>query len=441
MRRKYHQTKHFPANVTSLSTFETVNRWHASERVQCGDSCCFLSFALAKTKTNAGAFIVESEIMDHYVRGPQRRFCDALQGEALEIWTDVLARLEEDDEVAPLIERYDNEFYWRFVQGCMFETTRQKREKLSFERIKKTLIWRQEKEVDQVWQQDFPNLDIFRESVWPLRLCGMDSEGHAVSVIRLRDMNWKTAVKTFDKKQVLRYMILHQEILLERLKAMRANSRQIIIFDIGGLSGNDYRLAYKNGLGSIFGLWSNHYPESVHHLFILNSPFVFRAVFSAIKPWIEPDTLLKIRILTKPQREVLKELRDREFPVELLPEWLSGEKSEEVFVIPDKLVQDYVNGVGPSRADEILRLHLRDIEEHGFLVPGAENSKPRATSGVFDDDDPLGGLDPGLAMIGEAEDESEEQQPPFPILSFFIDIATRILNAVGLNSSRPKLEN
>jgi hypothetical protein len=38
-----------------------------------------------------------------------------------------------------------------------------------------------------------------------------------------------------------------------------------------------------------------YYPESLYRMFIINAPFVFRAVWAMVKPWLHPITKERVR--------------------------------------------------------------------------------------------------------------------------------------------------
>ncbi|GBG24243.1 Phosphatidylinositol/phosphatidylcholine transfer protein SFH14 [Hondaea fermentalgiana] len=346
---------------------------------------------------------VPAELARLYLDGTQRMLCEPPEGEAEAVWNatreTLLEVVHEDD-----LKRYDAEFYWRFVQGSMFESTQEKRTKLAVERLRKTLRWRSENDVDEVLGASFPHLDVFRETLWPVRLLGTDGDGHAVILLRLRDCDWRKAAKTFSSKtEILRYMTFMQEFHMERLKAMRVSSRQVWIYDVGGLSMSDYRLAYSNGLSALFGLWASHYPESIQTLYVLNAPWIFRTIFGLLKSIIEPDTLEKVRISSDPPAKVASILADAGVATALLPESMCGQGLGG-YLLPDAVVtakvEDGEASAGLCR-EEVMQIHYNDLEALGFEIP--VEPKVRATSTIFDEEiDTMAGLDPDLASFHES---------------------------------------
>lgn len=91
----------------------------------------------------------------------------------------------------------------------------------------------------------------------------------------------------------------------------------------------------------------NLYPESVHKMFFVNAPFVFRAIWGMITPWLHPMTKQKTYILGNP----LKEFQKCGIPLSSIPKVLGGECEPTTLT---SLIQDWrVNGapVRPPAAE------------------------------------------------------------------------------------------
>ncbi|KAG6845859.1 hypothetical protein H0H87_002550 [Tephrocybe sp. NHM501043] len=63
---------------------------------------------------------------------------------------------------------------------------------------------------------------------------------------------------------------------------------------------------------------SNNYPETMGKFYIINAPWAFSAVWSAVKPWLDPVTVAKINILgTSYQGELFKQIPPENLPTQL----------------------------------------------------------------------------------------------------------------------------
>lgn len=298
--------------------------------------------------------------------------CEPLEGEAAEVWELAHEQLLEElgDET---IGRYDvQNFYGRFVMGCMFESTQEKRVKTAVARIIKTIRWREKHNVDDIMAESFPLADVLRTQLWPMRLLGPDVNGHAVVLIRLGECDWRAASRAFSSsKEIVHYLMFHQEVQFKRLQAMGVSSRQVILFDLGGLSMADYRIAYSNGLGSIFEMWASHYPESVEAFYFLNAPWVFRTLYNILKGLVEPDTLEKVHVRSEPIEKTHERLAEMGIDPSLLPSKLGGQDLGQ-FMIPDGLAQIKVEDGEESQSlapDCIEMFHYQELYRLGYEVP------------------------------------------------------------------------
>ena len=67
----------------------------------------------------------------------------------------------------------------------------------------------------------------------------------------------------------------------------------------------------------------NIYPESVHKMMFVNAPFVFRAIWSTITPWLHPITKEKTRIVGGGSA-LLKEFQKAGIPLDQVRELEGG---------------------------------------------------------------------------------------------------------------------
>lgn len=65
---------------------------------------------------------------------------------------------------------------------------------------------------------------------------------------------------------------------------------------------------------------SDRYPETMGKFYIINAPWAFSAVWSVVKPWLDPVTVAKINILGSSYKDELF----KQIPRENLPQQLGG---------------------------------------------------------------------------------------------------------------------
>ena len=122
--------------------------------------------------------------------------------------------------------------------------------------------------------------------------------------------------------------------MIKFLRAREAPFQQIFVYDFGALKWGDYLLAYKMGITQIFAMMGKHYQESVKNLFLLNCPSMLTFMVKALKPFIEPDTIEKIRICKGP-KDYLPQLESVGVPLELVPVSMGGTNTSAQFYISD----------------------------------------------------------------------------------------------------------
>ena len=95
----------------------------------------------------------------------------------------------------------------------------------------------------------------------------------------------------------------------------------IAIIDLSGLS---FRTVTHSTLKKLMkylaAINSDHYPESLKKMFIVNTPRVFSLGWSMMKPLLDERTLSKITIYSDGFTDALLEYID----IEVLPTWLGG---------------------------------------------------------------------------------------------------------------------
>lgn len=91
----------------------------------------------------------------------------------------------------------------------------------------------------------------------------------------------------------------------------------------------------RAGLSEFASLWGVNYPETLCKCYVVNAPAIVDAAWRLVSPFVEPDTLLKIRIL-KGEEQYAKEFKNDEIPKESLPESLGGTNNG-VFVLREEV--------------------------------------------------------------------------------------------------------
>jgi hypothetical protein len=102
--------------------------------------------------------------------------------------------------------------------------------------------------------------------------------------------------------------------------AGRKINQSVVIMDLGGLSMSIWSSKTREVLKTLIGVLSDHYPETMGVLFIVNAPSFFAGIFSFVKLFLDPGTVQKINVLSTSQRHELFKIID---PASL-PPFLGG---------------------------------------------------------------------------------------------------------------------
>lgn len=98
------------------------------------------------------------------------------------------------------------------------------------------------------------------------------------------------------------------------LKHGKEIEKQVIVFNMANMS-----YSVDTNAISVFrqtlAIDEAYYPERLHCLYMINAPWFFTAIWSMIRPWIDPVTANKIQILGSDYMTVLREeIADDQIP-------------------------------------------------------------------------------------------------------------------------------
>jgi hypothetical protein len=104
----------------------------------------------------------------------------------------------------------------------------------------------------------------------------------------------------------------------------------VVVFDMQGWSYSDaYYLKYIHQLVNIN---QNQYPERLKRGFLINCPWIFKAAWAIIKPWIDKKTVSKLEFTTDNN---LTEKLTEYIPIDILSEEYGGRKKVKDFLKPN----------------------------------------------------------------------------------------------------------
>lgn len=80
--------------------------------------------------------------------------------------------------------------------------------------------------------------------------------------------------------------------------AGRTINQSLVIMDLSGMTMSIWNAQTRGTLKRLIGVLSDHYPETMGQLFIVNAPSFFAAVWAVVKLFLDPGTVQKISILS-----------------------------------------------------------------------------------------------------------------------------------------------
>ena len=235
-----------------------------------------------------------------------------------------LAKFKEELTAAGMYEptKFDDHCLLRFLRARKFNLVQTKK---MFEDFYK---WRVEQSVDTIMSDfDFPEYPVVRK-YYPRFYHKTDKLGRPVYIERLGHLDVKQLFTVTNSDRMLKNHVYEYEKLVHyRLKACSQVKghhleQSLTILDLKGVS--------LSGFTSVFSLVKqvstiaqNYYPEMLGKMYIINTPMLFTACWSMVKPLLDEVTVKKIDILGSSYKAKLLELIDEEN----LPDFLGGKST------------------------------------------------------------------------------------------------------------------
>ena len=141
---------------------------------------------------------------------------------------------------------------------------------------------------------------------------GFTRAGNPILVVRAR--LWKPSTYESDE-EYLRMIVYFTETATRSMG--EGVERFTILFDLGGFNSEMASPRALTCLHHLVTLTQSIYPEHLASALLFNVPFVFRAVWSVIRPWIDPVTAAKVFFLGSEYEDELLE--------QIAPEMLCSE--------------------------------------------------------------------------------------------------------------------
>lgn len=142
--------------------------------------------------------------------------------------------------------------------------------------------------------------DMFHK-MWPDKVYGVDKHGHAMMMLTLKDINVEEISK-LDQSMI-------EKLVAQKLTAFTAYREKLskesgvqrykysLCVDVDGagvmglVSGEKKKLLQR-----FFNIGGDYFPETVWRIYVVNTPFVFRAAWAVAKAFVHPITIAKVNL-------------------------------------------------------------------------------------------------------------------------------------------------
>jgi len=216
-------------------------------------------------------------------------------------------------------ERMGDAVLLRFLRARRFDVARAKEMLVAAEK------WRKSFGVDGIVENfDFKEKEEVNK-YYPQYYHKMDKDGRPLYIERLGQLDMKALYAVTTQDRLLERLVAeYEKFLTERLPACSSAvghpvETSCTILDLHNVSlSNFYRV--KDYVFQAASIGQDRYPECMGKFYIINAPFMFSAVWSVIKPWLDEVTVSKVDILGSNYKATLL----KQIPVENLPKEFGG---------------------------------------------------------------------------------------------------------------------
>ena len=246
------------------------------------------------------------------------------QFDALQTWKGQL----KDGNVIENFEIYDDLFLLRFLRARKFDLEK------TMEMFKKFLQWRIDMHVDELRESfEMDNL-IEIKKLYPHGYHRTDKLGRPVYIELYDKTDVNGLFKVTTEEKMVKYYIKQYERQMKYIfpacsaVVQKPVEQSCTILDANGIGIFSLVGPIKGFVKLASDIGQDYYPEMLGKMTIINVGFLFRAIWSMVKGFIDPKTQSKISLLKSSYKEELLKLIDED----KLPSFLGGKCTCDNFV-------------------------------------------------------------------------------------------------------------
>ena len=246
------------------------------------------------------------------------------QFNALQTWKQQLT----SQNVLPNLDNYDDLFLLRFLRARKFDLEK------TMEMFKKYLKWRIDMKVDELLgSYELENL-IQIKRLYPHGYHRTDKEGRPIYIELYDKTDVKALFQITTEEKMVKYYIKQYERQIKYIfpacsaVVKRPVEQSCTILDANGIGIMSLFGPIKGFLKLASDIGQDYYPEMLGKMTIVNVGFLFRAIWSMVKGFIDAKTQSKISLLKSNYKEELLKLVDED----KLPSFFGGKCTCDNFV-------------------------------------------------------------------------------------------------------------
>ena len=246
------------------------------------------------------------------------------QFDALQTWKGQL----KDGNIIENFEIYDDLFLLRFLRARKFDLEK------TMEMFKKFLQWRIDMHVDELRESfEMDNL-IEIKKLYPHGYHRTDKLGRPVYIELYDKTDVNGLFKVTTEEKMVKYYIKQYERQMKYIfpacsaVVQKPVEQSCTILDANGIGIFSLVGPIKGFVKLASDIGQDYYPEMLGKMTIINVGFLFRAIWSMVKSFIDPKTQSKISLLKSSYKDELLKLIDEE----KLPSFLGGKCTCDNFV-------------------------------------------------------------------------------------------------------------
>ena len=246
------------------------------------------------------------------------------QYNALQKWKSNLTT----QNILPNFDNYDDLFLLRFLRARKFDLEK------TMEMFKKYLQWRIDMKVSEINDSfEMENL-IEIKKLYPHGYHRTDKQGRPIYIELYDKTDVKGLFKITTEEKMVKYYIKQYERQIKYIfpacsaVVKRPVEQSCTILDANGIGLTSIFGPIKNFVKIASDIGQDYYPEMLGKMTIVNVGFLFRAVWSMVKAFIDPKTQNKISLLKSTYKDDLLALIDED----KLPSFFGGKCTCERFI-------------------------------------------------------------------------------------------------------------